>query len=103
MSVRAYRVIKIDCDAAATFNLWQDEKIRDWLVSCGYTDSLNMDGCGIMDIHRSAIEEALNEIVDVGDEQERREEHFFTGAEREILEQMLADCGGEDYVQYYCF
>jgi len=88
MSIRAHRVIEIvtgDID----FNLWNDEEVVN-LLGDNLFSSLNMDGCGLVELIEPVIEEALDKAT-----QERT---------KEILEKMLRDAqanGG--YITYYCY
>ena len=85
MSVRAYKVNRIEHEGRETFNLWYDEEVMEWLGDLG----LNEDGFGLIEVRRKDIEGTLEEGCE--------------GRLREVLEKMLEDCGNEDYVQYYCF
>jgi len=60
MSARAYRINNIEYDIKReVFNLWHDEKLIEYLSSGGYLETLNIDGCGIIEIPVCE----LNEII----------------------------------------
>jgi len=86
MSVRAYKIIKIEFAEQATFNLWEHPKI---CAALDFYDRLSQDGCGEAVVYRDTITSAL-EAGDWNDE------------ERAILQKMLADCGEDDFVNYSC-
>lgn len=62
MSVRAYRINKIDCNPVDSFNLWRHSAIVKWLENRNYLSSLNEDGCGIIEIPVEALEQMLKEV-----------------------------------------
>lgn len=78
--------------AGETFNLSHDEGIHRWLMDGGYLDTLNIDGCGIIDIPKCDVEAALQEDVDC-----------LSPETVAILKDILADSGDKDYVRYYCY
>lgn len=96
MSVRAYKINKIDFEQKETFNLWHCDSIREWLIGNGCYETMNDDGCGIMDVSRAHIQEVLKD-------KKEQESLGFDKEDIKILKQMLKDCGENDYVQYYCF
>ena len=55
MSVRAYSYeMKLKDEV---FNLWHDEEFFDFLSQQGYTDTLNMDGVGILSIPIQVVDD----------------------------------------------
>ena len=65
MSVRAYLVKEIKFADGASFNLWHDEAVMDWLE--GNTDfysRLNGDGNGMTEISVEDVERMLAELGD---------------------------------------
>jgi len=58
MSVRAYRVNKLEWENRATFNLWHDKEIIEWLENnTSFYDGLNSDcSSGITELSISDIE-----------------------------------------------
>jgi hypothetical protein len=55
MSIRAYRISKIEVEGNCSFNLWHDTGFMDFLDDEGCSQSLNDDGCGTIDIPVAAI------------------------------------------------
>lgn len=94
MSVRAYRIIKIETEAGESFNLWRDNTLNDELEKSGYYDNLNDDSGGILEISISALKEIIEEIGNT--------------INPDILENLHKDIeaavdAGEEYIQYYCY
>jgi hypothetical protein len=92
MSVRAYRVIKIEHAQPNTFNLWHDDKLVQFLdKEYGFFEGLNESG-GLTQVPVEALERALKEVP-VDDDL------------KEALTKDIQTCRkeGEEYVQYYCF
>ncbi|MCD6390913.1 MAG: hypothetical protein J7L92_02810 [Dehalococcoidia bacterium] len=83
MSVRAYRVIKIEHAQPNTFNLWHDDKLVEFLdKEYGFFEGLNESG-GLTEVPIEALKRALKEA---------------------LTKDIEACCKeGEEYVQYYCF
>ena len=84
MSVRAYKIIKIQTAKANTFNCWQD----DYIFSLAITDNYN-DG-GILSFERQTITNALKEKK-------------LDKSDKEKLKHILKDMGKKEYGEYYCF
>lgn len=90
MSVRAYRVNKIDHECGDTFNLWHDDKLVEFLDrECGFYESLS-DGTGLVEVPIEALEQAL-ERVEMDEE--------LKGAIRRDIEA----CRDQSYITYYCY
>ena len=90
MSVRAYRVTKIEHEEADTFNLWHDDKLVDFLDSeYGFHEQLT-EGGGLVDVTVEALQEAL-EKVEMEDEL------------REVIQKDIEACREQGYVTYYCY
>ena len=92
MSVRAYRVIKIEYARPNTFNLYHDGKLVNFFDSeYGFFETLN-EGTGLTELPIEALERALAEVP--------MDEEL-----REALKKDIEVCReeGEDYVRYYCF
>lgn len=92
MSVRAYRVIKIEYAKPNSFNLWHDCKLVNFFDrEYGFFEGMT-EGTGLTQLPIEALEHALKE-VEMDDEV------------REVLKKDLQACReeGEEYVQYYCF
>ena len=96
MSVRAYRIIKVE-GAGESFNLWHAEKLVDYLnghtIGRGIYDSLNCDGCGQFDVEIEVIQEAI-------DKAEELELDEFTV---KALEADIEAAGNDEWVLYDCF
>jgi len=92
MSIRAYRVIKIEYAKPNSFNLYQDGKLVNFFdQEYGFFESMT-EGTGLTELPVEALEEAL-EKVEMDDEV------------RKALQKDLEACreAGEEYVHYYCF
>lgn len=93
MSVRAYRVLKIET-AGESFNLWHDIEVTRWLEkNTGFFESM-VDGTGVMDVSIEDLEEMLKEIGD------KIPEHVKKNIRDDIE---FAKKQGDDYVTYYCY
>lgn len=95
MSVRAYRVNKIETENNASFNMWRDEKLMDFFEdNSSVWNGLNDDGNGYIEIEVQAIEKALKE--------------FEFGKDDYRKEALTSDLkwskdNNEDYIMYSCF
>lgn len=58
MSVRAYRVNKIDTEDSASFNLWHDDEIVERL---GIYQDLGEEGCGIGEVEVERLKNLLDD------------------------------------------
>lgn len=87
MSVRAYRITKLEYDENETFNLWYDEELMSILSYSMAT--LNEDGSGYMEFSKEELQEALEEAT-----QERT---------KSILKKMIEDAKKTGWVRYCCF
>ena len=90
MSVRAYRVIKIEHAQPNTFNLWDDDKLVEFFdTEYGFFEELN-EGGGLTLLPVEALERAL---VQVPMDEELKE----------ALKKDIEACRDESHVRYYCF
>lgn len=92
MSVRAYRVIKIEHARPNTFNVWHDDKLVEFFArEYGFFETLP-DSTGLTELPVEALERALAEVP--------MDEEL-----KEALQKDIEACReeGEDYVRYYCF
>ena len=87
MSVRAHRLLRLDYEPEEAFNLWHDKELMELLSP--YTDTLDMDGCGLLTFEEDVLKEALSEA--------KRPET------KRILRKMLEEAEADGYVDYYCF
>ena len=90
MSVRAYRVNKIEHEESDTFNLWHDDKLVDFLDrEYGFFERLS-DGTGLVEVPIEALQEAL-EKVEMDDEL------------KEAIKRDIEACQDDGHVTYYCY
>jgi len=93
MSIRAYRVIKIEHAESDSFNLWHDEELRDFFDrNYDFYGSLNDDCCGISELPVEALREALKK-VNMSDDTREALQRDIEAAER----------AGDEFVSYDCF
>ena len=91
MSVRAYRVTKIEHEQDNTFNLWHDDKLVDFLDSeCDFFAGLTNNGTGLVEVPVEALQKAVEEL-ELDDEL------------RKALMKDIEACRDDSYVTYYCF
>jgi len=91
MSVRAYRVNKIDHEEVDTFNLWHDDKLMDFLDrEYGFYEGLTSDGTGLVELPIEALQEAL-EKVEMDNEL------------KEAIQKDIEACRKDGHVTYYCY
>jgi len=95
MSVRAYRVIKIETAHPESFNLWHNDEILGWLEEhTNFLDSLDTDGNGLTSILVEDLERMLAEIGDSIDKDTK---------ERIEGDIEFAKSQGDEVIQYYCY
>lgn len=93
MSTRAYKLIEIKHADNPTFNCWHDERIM---------KLVNQDDGDIIQIQKEDAELELFEVLkEIEEEQPTKDEELEYIAN--CLRQIIADCGDEDYAEYYCF
>lgn len=93
MSVRAYRINKIDYENDSSFNLWHDEKLMNFLdENYGCYDTL-IEGTGIMDLQVEALEKALENKTELN-----LDKWIVKMLKKDI--KWAKEKGG--YIQYYC-
>lgn len=95
MSVRAYRVKKIDSAESDTFNLWHDEKLVAFLHILDEGRGLNSDCCGLVEIPVSDLKNAAEKADELNLDEETVKR---LNEDIKIAEEMR-----EDYLTYYCF
>lgn len=89
MSVRAYKIIKMEYSQDPSFNMWHDTEINDWLADGGYLDSY--DGGGIIELPKVSIKELIEYLKD-------KDEY------KEVIKQLKQDINTKDeYISYMCF
>ena len=97
MSVRAYRIKKIETEQEPTFNCWHDTDIFEIADSKWYDDG------GYLTFYRDDVEIAIQELEEttindkIGDK-ERKEKI-------EILKKIMKDikANGDDLAEYLCY
>lgn len=94
MSVRAYRVIKIETAKPNSFNLWHDDKLVNFLDhNYGFFEGMN-ENSGLTEVPVEGLREALaNPELEL-------DEDVIEALKRDIE---AADQEGNEYVQYYCY
>lgn len=90
MSVRAYRVTKIEYGHPDSFNLWHDDELMDFLDKNDCLSSLNSNSWGILEIPTEVLQEAIDTV--------NMPEETKTSLRKDI-----ASCLQQGYVTYYCF
>ena len=96
MSVRAYRIIKVERESNPTFNLWHDEKFMDFMQYNSENDIFSMlsEGGGQIEFEVGILKKALKEF-DFGDDTHMKEQ-----VKKDID---FATKVGDDYILYDCF
>lgn len=92
MSIRAYRINKVDYKTPDTFNLWHDINLVEKLEEMGYLSKLNMNGEGIIEVPVYFLEELIKE----------------GNIENEVIKALQDDINWakenkQEFLQYYCF
>jgi hypothetical protein len=101
MSVRAYRINKMDFEKSETFNLWHDEFVRDFFEWEGFFESFSDIG-GIGDISVEALKKLSGLLAEKIEREEDKE--YWQSLKNRIDEDIKwAEERGEEYVVYYCF
>jgi len=92
MSVRAYRINKIEREKGKSFNLWHDEELVKFLDNeTGFFRKLDMDCCGVTEASVEKLKRALEEV--------RLEDDVREQIEKDIK---WAEANEEEWIQYYC-
>ena len=99
MSVRAYRINKIDHEKDNTFNLWHDDEIMKVFEEHGFYDTMT-EGSGIGDLPLEALEEALIAIKK-SNELKVEDKKWLTNAIKKDIKWMKKN--GDNYISYYCY
>jgi len=95
MSVRAYKLIEIKTEKEPTFNL---NETRIVMLS-------SSDADGVMSFNKENLEDELKEVKGELKDPENQAPNCQSELEdvKITLEQMIKECGDEDYVEYYCY
>ena len=90
MSVRAYRVTKIEYEHPDSFNLWHDDELMGFLDKNDCLGSLNSNSWGILEIPTEVLQEAIDTV-------------HMPEETKNSLRKDIAACLQQGYVTYYCF
>lgn len=111
MSVRAYKIIKIERESIPSFSLWNDDDVIELLDdNLLITDQTDEAG-GIIELKCNEFRdwyenewEEIKEEIDSrgGDIGELATNQDFIKRAEEIFIQLLQDAKDEEYIQYYC-
>jgi hypothetical protein len=92
MSIRAYRVIKIETAKPNSFNLYHDSELVDFFDrEYGFYEYIS-EGTGLTELPVEALKEALDKL--------KLDEDLREALRGDI---QAAEEAGKNYVQYYCF
>lgn len=97
MSVRAYRIIKIERAEQATFNMWHDDKVLDFIKEHNEYDienNLNNDGGGMFEVSTDCLESLLTQTEIKLEDYQR---------EAILSDIAFAKENGDDCILYECF
>lgn len=100
MSVRAYKITKMEYNQDDTFNLWHDTEINDWLEQGGYYEGF--DGNGILELQVASVKELIDYLKKVDKTKLKKDEMYKTW----IIPQLQKDIKGlddNDFISYMCF
>jgi hypothetical protein len=96
MSVKANRVIEIKIEEEyASFNLWHDRKLIDFLESEDFCRGLTDDGTGLAEASVEVLENAVAKAVEL-----ELDEDTVANLKKDIA---WAKENNEEFVQYYCY
>lgn len=93
MSVRAYKVKKIDTELSDTFNLWHDDELMD-IIGSHINEDLNADGAGLIWINKNEAEQWIKEA------KKQKVSKDTMAKLKAILKDTDNDSEG---IHYYCF
>lgn len=99
MSVRAYRVNKIEMEDTPTFNVWHHPEIVDFL---NVASQFSEDGCGYIEVSVERLQELVDAIAS-GEIKPNEGETY-----NDVLAAIRKDIAwakeeNDDYVMYSCF
>ena len=87
MSVRAYRLIRMETETESTFNLWRDTEFMQ-LLGRQVMHQLDETGTGLVSLDLRSLQTALKNAKQDGT--------------KAILRRMIAQATGDGYVEYWC-
>ncbi len=95
MSVRAYRLIEIKLEDKPSFNLWHDQKLRDFLeAEADIFSHLDSDGTGMTEVPVKTLKKAVGKVAELN-------------LDAKTIDQLKKDITAakfnkDEYVTYYC-
>lgn len=98
MSVRAYRVIKIEWAKQPTFNLWHDEKfieLFNTIPSISLISQLSENGSGQVEFTVEGVQAVVNKAIELG-----LDPNTIAALKEDIVATKAVDDG---YILYECF
>lgn len=103
MSVRAYKIKKIETENSPTFNLWHDDLITDAIPSI--SEGLNSDGCGIIYITLDEAKIAADSIQDMLNDEglSKEQSDNFEEQLKNALELVEACMNEDESAEFYCY
>lgn len=109
MSVRAYRINKIEHEDSDTFNVWHDSELCSFLQSRSSWESNTQDSLSMLEVPVEALEEAIEAINNGDFDDDYKDESGDIKEVRAMLVKQLqkdirwAKKHKEEYLMYYCF
>jgi len=95
MSIRAYRIIKIERAEKSSFNMWHDTPFLEWVEDNGdFVDYRNDDGAGTYEVSVETLQKALDDKTLI------LEDYIREAIQNDIV---FAKVHEDDYVLYDCF
>ncbi|OQX86311.1 MAG: hypothetical protein B6D55_06345 [Candidatus Omnitrophica bacterium 4484_70.2] len=97
MSVRAYRIKRIEHEDFPSFNIWHHKKLVEYLErNSNFFSTLNEDSVGIAEVEVEILVKALEDP------------EVISSTPEYVLDQIREDIKeawrkNEDYILYYCF
>ena len=95
MSVRAYRINKIEQKQDCTFNMWHNTKLIDFFVDNEMWDGRNMDGVGNIELHIKTLKKAIKSAKKL-----ELDDYIIKELKDDIVWLEKKD---EEYIQYECY
>lgn len=108
MSVRAYRINRIERADVATFNCWHDSKLMDFLLEDAWHSNTD-DEVRQFEVHTDRIEQAIEMIKRGAFDSDYKDNADPIEKIRDILIESLeqdlefAKAQGDEFVMYDCF
>lgn len=93
MSVRAYKIKKIEWEENPSFNLWHDDKLM-FLIEKTIDLQLDESGSGYIEIPVETLKEVVPKLKGT------KEEDRIKYLQRDIRQ---AEANGDSHIEYMCF